>query len=215
MAIGQIITIDTKDKSIVGTVGGKIMMKGEKGDLTSIWQSIVPNLKEFPDIVPSELKNYLVYSKQSVLGGDVINMFGLNVSSIKRDENNILYGHLDLGHFHAAILFLETARKLSSGGEEYPLWQENELSGYMPLTDNLGNSRLEEVCFGKAQWIQIEKRDSFEYVRRDNLICDYAASRIVGINRELFRKLSFPIISSLKELCLEENRECCAHGDNK
>ena len=201
MAIGKIIRIDDKTKKVIGEVSGCFMMKGYQADLTEVYKNTIP--PNLTDIGGISLENFIPHIIKGPLGGEVIQMYGLRIDSLKKGVDDQLYGHVDLGHYSMAILFLRAPGemvRLESGGTEWPLWQENELRGHkIPLIDGSGKVLLEDICFGKAQLITKEMWGRFEYVRSENIYTENAAQDVVGINREDFRRLIQPIQTRLKE----------------
>lgn len=210
MAIGKIITIDDKTWRVTRKVSGCFMMNGAEADLTDIHGCSNPS--DLIDIESASLENYLHHPILGPLGSELKNMFRLGVDRIQKGKDNVIYSHIDAGYFTMAILFLRDPgkmRTLESGGTEWPLWQEKELSGYrIPLVDSSGKFLLEDICFGRAQWIKKEMWERFEYVRGENLYTENAAQEVIGIGREDFRKLAQPLELKLREYLNAPVLEC-------
>jgi|SRR3989344_4330758 len=201
MPIGKIITIDDKTKSVIGEASGCFMMNGSKATLTETLNPTPANMSEVHGIA---FRNYIPHVIKGPLGGNLINMYGLQVQATQRQEDGSLYGRVELGYFTMAILFLRKPGEMiqtESGGTEWPLWQVNELMGYrVPLVDSSGNIVLEDICFGTAQWDTKKEYGRYEYVWKEKLLVDNAAEKVIGINREDFRTLALPIAAKLKEI---------------
>lgn len=207
MAIGKIITIDDKLKRVVGKVSGSLLMKGPTAHLTGIYQGDSDWFNKFERPKVDPLENYFFYTIKGPLGTDIDKAYRLEVISYHQGKDGRIYGSLDLGHFGLALPFLkipsfdQPIERLPSGGTEWPLWQENELSGYnLPLMDSSGQSFLEKICFGKAEWSIKKRWGHLEYVVHKNLFTEHAAEEVVGINREQFGELAKPIEEQLRKV---------------